>query len=231
MSVFDDLLKSALGGGSAPAPSQTQSLVQGALDLLDNAGGVQGLTEKFKQSGLGDIVASWVGTGENKPISAAQLASVLGPDKIASLAQQAGIPAESGAQALSQVFPALLDKLTPDGIMPDKEQWKTIGKVILGGVGVAAAATAAAKVFGKKDDEPEAAAAPAAATGLTPSTAAELGAGTAAAEYTVVSGDTLSKIAKQHYGDANAWNRIFEANRNVLDDPDRIFPGQVLRIP
>jgi nucleoid-associated protein YgaU len=49
--------------------------------------------------------------------------------------------------------------------------------------------------------------------------------------HTVVSGDTLSKIAKQHLGDANAWPRIFEANRDVLDNPDRIFPGQVLRIP
>jgi LysM repeat protein len=62
------------------------------------------------------------------------------------------------------------------------------------------------------------------------------GAGTAAASgqaqfYTVVKGDTLSKIAKQHYGDANAYHRIFEANRPLLKDPDEIYPGQVLRIP
>jgi len=49
--------------------------------------------------------------------------------------------------------------------------------------------------------------------------------------YTVEKGDTLSRIAKQHLGDANAWNRIFEANRDVLDDPDRIQPGQVLKLP
>jgi nucleoid-associated protein YgaU len=49
--------------------------------------------------------------------------------------------------------------------------------------------------------------------------------------YTVVKGDTLSKIAKQHYGDANAYHRIFEANRPLLKDPDEIYPGQVLRIP
>jgi nucleoid-associated protein YgaU len=47
----------------------------------------------------------------------------------------------------------------------------------------------------------------------------------------VVSGDSLSKIAKQVYGDGNQWKRIFEANRDLLQDPDRIFPGQVLRIP
>lgn len=49
--------------------------------------------------------------------------------------------------------------------------------------------------------------------------------------YTVQPGDTLSKIAKQHYGDANAYMQIFEANRPLLKDPDEIYPGQVLRIP
>jgi nucleoid-associated protein YgaU len=49
--------------------------------------------------------------------------------------------------------------------------------------------------------------------------------------YEIVSGDTLSKIAKQFYGDANAYNRIFEANREVIKDPDEIFVGQKIRIP
>lgn len=51
------------------------------------------------------------------------------------------------------------------------------------------------------------------------------------ATYTVEKGDTLSAIAKAHLGDANAWNRIFEANRDQLSDPDRIQPGQVLKLP
>jgi nucleoid-associated protein YgaU len=49
--------------------------------------------------------------------------------------------------------------------------------------------------------------------------------------YTVKSGDTLSKIAKQHLGDANAYMKIFEANKDQLTDPDKIKPGQVLKIP
>ena len=49
--------------------------------------------------------------------------------------------------------------------------------------------------------------------------------------YTVVTGDNLSKIARHFYGKASAWPKIFEANRDQLDDPDRIKPGQVLRIP
>ena len=49
--------------------------------------------------------------------------------------------------------------------------------------------------------------------------------------YTVKSGDTLSKISKQHYGDANQYMKIFEANKPMLKDPDKIYPGQNLRIP
>lgn len=49
--------------------------------------------------------------------------------------------------------------------------------------------------------------------------------------YTVVAGDNLSRIAKHFYGNANAWKRIFEANRDQLSNPDLIKPGQVLKIP
>lgn len=49
--------------------------------------------------------------------------------------------------------------------------------------------------------------------------------------YVVVSGDSLSKIAQREYGNANQWNRIYEANRDILKDPDKIYPGQKLRIP
>lgn len=49
--------------------------------------------------------------------------------------------------------------------------------------------------------------------------------------HTVERGDTLSKISKQHYGDPNQYPLIFEANKPMLQDPDKIYPGQVLRIP
>ena len=54
---------------------------------------------------------------------------------------------------------------------------------------------------------------------------------TAAKRYIVVAGDSLSRIAKREYGDANAWNRIYEANRDIIKDPDLIYPGQTLEIP
>lgn len=54
---------------------------------------------------------------------------------------------------------------------------------------------------------------------------------TAAKIYEVVAGDSLSKIAKREYGNASQWKRIYEANREILKDPDKIFPGQKLNIP
>ena len=54
---------------------------------------------------------------------------------------------------------------------------------------------------------------------------------TAAKIYEVVAGDSLSKIAKREYGNASEWKRIYEANQDVLKDPDKIFPGQKLKIP
>ncbi|APV51864.1 peptidoglycan-binding protein [Betaproteobacteria bacterium GR16-43] len=57
------------------------------------------------------------------------------------------------------------------------------------------------------------------------------GSSTATKIYEVKSGDSLSKIAKHEYGDGNAWKIIFEANKDILKDPNKIFPGQKLKIP
>lgn len=57
------------------------------------------------------------------------------------------------------------------------------------------------------------------------------GAGAGEQSYTVQKGDTLSHIARKHYGKASRWHAIFDANRDQLDDPDKIFPGQVLKLP
>lgn len=67
-------------------------------------------------------------------------------------------------------------------------------------------------------------------TAPAPATAGPI-AGTAARTYTVVKGDSLSKIAKHQYGNASKWPTIYEANRDLIKDPDLIYPGQSLRIP
>ena len=235
MSFFTEIVKSAIGANdsSAQTENQSQNLLNGALGMLQKMGGIDGLVNKLQQSGLGDIAASWVGTGENKSIQPDQLANVLGKDQVAELAQQAGIPESQGASVLSQVLPAMVDKLTPDGKVPESSSFPTWGKVLLGGAGAAVAAKVAASYFGKKEDE-EQSPNPEQQTTSTSAASVDTSAGSAAATartYTVASGDTLSKISKQFYNDANQWQRIFDANRDILSNPDRILPGQHLRIP
>lgn len=96
-------------------------LLQAAASLLGNDGGVgglQGLIAKFQQGGLGDVVASWVGTGANLPVSPEQISSVLGNDTLTSMASKFGVDGGDFAAQLSSVLPGLVDKLTPNGQAP-----------------------------------------------------------------------------------------------------------------
>jgi uncharacterized protein YidB (DUF937 family) len=96
-------------------------LLQAATSLLGNDGGVgglQGLIAKFQQGGLGDVVNSWVGNGENVPISGDQLSEVLGADALSGLAGKFGMDGNALAGQLSNVLPGLVDKLTPGGELP-----------------------------------------------------------------------------------------------------------------
>ena len=81
-------------------------------------GGLAGLVAKFQQSGLGDVAASWVGTGENQPIAPDQLGGVLGNDVLSGLAQQMGMNQGDLLGQLSQMLPQVVDQLTPQGQMP-----------------------------------------------------------------------------------------------------------------
>ncbi|WP_366513149.1 YidB family protein [Methylobacter sp.] len=237
MSLFTDIVKSAIGtnDSSGQVENKTQNLLNGSLEMLEKMGGIDGLVKKLQQSGMGDIAESWIGTGENRSINPDQLANALGKDQVDAVARQADIPESQGASVLSQILPAVIDKLTPDGKPPESSSLATWGKVLLGGAGAALAAKAAASYFGDKEDEEEQAPSPGQQATTASAAAVDTGVGSATASsvrtYTVSSGDTLSKIAKQFYNDSNQWQRIFDANRNILNDPNRIFPGQHLRIP
>jgi nucleoid-associated protein YgaU len=80
-------------------------------------------------------------------------------------------------------------------------------------------------VAGGSSTAPRADAAPAAPAPATPNVADQ------ERTYTVVAGDTLSKIAKHEYGDATKWHRIYEANKDTIKNPDLIYPGQRFKIP
>jgi len=73
---------------------------------------------KFQQAGLGDVIASWIGSGQNQAISGEQLSQVLGHDTLSGLASQLGVNSGDVAGQLSNILPGLVDKLTPAGQSP-----------------------------------------------------------------------------------------------------------------
>jgi uncharacterized protein YidB (DUF937 family) len=84
-----------------------------------SGGGLGDLVRTFQERGLGDIIGSWVGSGNNLPISVDQITQGLGLDRLRELAAQAGVSVESAASTLSSALPGLIDKLTPEGKLPE----------------------------------------------------------------------------------------------------------------
>lgn len=111
----------SLTGGSAGNLGGLAALLPVVAGMLSNDsqhGGLGGLLEKFNQAGLGDVAKSWVGTGENAPISGEQLSNVLGGDMMGELAAKLGMSQGDAAGGLAQMLPGLIDKLTPQGEAP-----------------------------------------------------------------------------------------------------------------
>ncbi len=136
MGLFDDLLKTALPGMASGNQQQSgMSLASGILEMLTNqqTGGIQGLVQSFTQKGLGNIVSSWVSTGPNLPISDGQIQSALGSDAIGSLAQKAGVAPGMASSMLAQILPGIVDKLTPEGKIPENSNLLQKGLDILKG--------------------------------------------------------------------------------------------------
>ncbi|HTQ80599.1 MAG TPA: YidB family protein [Thermoanaerobaculia bacterium] len=131
MDLFGDLLNAVTGNANTPAnPANVGNpavagdlghpgMVNALLALLGNqgSGGAAGLVQLFEQQGLGHLVSSWIGTGQNLPISPQQVESVLGSGRLAELAQKAGIPPETASTVLASVLPNLIDRLTPTGTL------------------------------------------------------------------------------------------------------------------
>ena len=105
-----------LAGQAMSSGNNSNPLLTGVLGMLQNhEGGVGGLVEKFKEKGLGDIAASWIGTGENLPITAEQLKGVLGNETLGQMASQLGVSGDQLSGQLSGLLPQIIDKLTPNG--------------------------------------------------------------------------------------------------------------------
>lgn len=116
------------GAEAAPAGSDNQ-LLESIIGMLTDpqSGGLSGLVEKIAAGGLADQVASWVGKGENLPISAEQIQEVLGSPFVKGLAEKFGINTADVTGSLASMLPQVIDKLTPDGEVPGDNQLLEIG--------------------------------------------------------------------------------------------------------
>jgi uncharacterized protein YidB (DUF937 family) len=115
-----DLAGQFLGGNQSGEAPQA-SMLSSVIGLIQNQpGGLQGLLAKFQQSGLGDQVASWVGTGANQPIDASQVQQALGGEQVEAIAQRAGISTEQASGGLAAMLPDLINHLTPNGQVPQE---------------------------------------------------------------------------------------------------------------
>ena len=112
------LLDSVAGAMLGKLGGEQGGMAQIAMDLFNQNGGLSGILDKFKQGGLGETAASWVGKGENMPVSSDQIASVLGSGAIAEMAAKFGINPETLSAQIAQHLPGVVDKLTPDGEVP-----------------------------------------------------------------------------------------------------------------
>ena len=128
MGILDQVvgaLATGKGGGTNAV------LLQQLIGMLSKPGALEGLMSGFQKAGLGPIVQSWVGSGQNLPISAAQIEQVLGNAKLGELAAKAGVNAPDAATALSKMLPQVVDKLSPSGSLPDAKDLSSL----LGSVG------------------------------------------------------------------------------------------------
>lgn len=119
MSLLDQLssqVSAALGGAAGQHPG----LLGHVVDLVNNpaTGGLDGLVQAFHKNGLGGVVASWIGTGPNQPVTPDQISKVLGPERIQLIAAKLGVAPETVAAQLATALPALINHLTPNGTVP-----------------------------------------------------------------------------------------------------------------
>jgi uncharacterized protein YidB (DUF937 family) len=115
------LLDSVIGAlGGTGQDSGGGALLQQVSAMLTNGqgGGLPGLVQAFEQGGLSHVIGSWIGGGPNQPIQPDQLTRVLGPNRIAAIAQAIGVPPEQVSAHLAQILPEVINHLTPNGQVP-----------------------------------------------------------------------------------------------------------------
>jgi uncharacterized protein YidB (DUF937 family) len=136
MALLDQIIGAALGSKGQPAPGQVapnqpaQDPIAAILASLlaprpaaaaqqEQAGGLDALINASKKNGFEDVINSWIGTGQNQAISPTQLREALGQKTVNDLSRQADTPQDDLLAQLSRYLPGVIDKLTPNGQLPN----------------------------------------------------------------------------------------------------------------
>ena len=121
MGLLDSLVSAA--SNQAAGNQAAGGLMASVMGLLNHpdVGGLQGLVQKISAGGLQEHVASWVGTGQNLPVSAEQIKSALGSDMVQGMAAKLGVDPELAAHSLASMLPEVVNQLTPNGELPSNE--------------------------------------------------------------------------------------------------------------
>ncbi len=120
MGLFDEVMAVTGLGGSAQS-SRHAGALSAVMEYVNSpqVGGLSGLQQKFQEKGLGGVMSSWVGSGQNLPISTEQLQSVLHTGALEQVAAKAGIDPSQLTSMMSTLLPHMVDKLTPSGEVPE----------------------------------------------------------------------------------------------------------------
>jgi uncharacterized protein YidB (DUF937 family) len=127
----DDIIGALSGGGGAGsgAGGGMGGLLGSLVPLVGGllaGGGLQKVLGNLQANGLAAKAESWVGTGENQPLSAADAEKAVGPDDLKQIAAKLGVPEEKAAEALAQVLPTVIDKVSPDGKLPPEAELDSV---------------------------------------------------------------------------------------------------------
>ena len=129
MSILDTI--GALLGKSDNSPTSVPEALVAAL--ASHEGGLGGLVQKFEGAGLGGVISSWIGSGENQPVAPDALHGILGSDVVQQISAKTGLPIDQLLPQIAQHLPGVVDGMTPDGELPAAGNLFEVGLAFLRG--------------------------------------------------------------------------------------------------
>ncbi|PIF20682.1 YidB family protein [Candidatus Pantoea floridensis] len=130
MGLLDDLVGSLRNNNGSGQGNQLQQLMA-IWNWVQEQGGVEVLLQKFQQGGLGQVLNTWIGSGNNQPVNSGEIQNALGQDQLQSLADKLGTDVNGASGTLAALLPQVIDKLSPQGHI-DTSSTQDLGAMVDG---------------------------------------------------------------------------------------------------